>query len=175
MVQRYKFTMILQKSCWKICRSEKILVPLHPLWSSSSTGEMVEWSITAVLKTAVLRGTGGSNPSLSANKGRQALLGVFFCCVCEPGSHVLSVASLCESVPLGRARIPLSPPFNEKGNLADSLFCAWKSTICIFNPLKICYIEGVTPKKWRKQSRDIFRNYKHGMYYQMYYRPPRGQ
>ncbi len=30
-------------------------------------GEMVEWSITAVLKTAVLRGTGGSNPSLSAN------------------------------------------------------------------------------------------------------------
>ena len=34
-----------------------------------SQGEMVEWSITAVLKTAVLRGTGGSNPSLSANKG----------------------------------------------------------------------------------------------------------
>ena len=32
-------------------------------------GEMVEWSITAVLKTAVPRGTGGSNPSLSANKG----------------------------------------------------------------------------------------------------------
>ena len=31
-------------------------------------GEMVEWSITAVLKTAVLRGTGGSNPSLSANR-----------------------------------------------------------------------------------------------------------
>ena len=30
------------------------------------SGEMVEWSITAVLKTAVLRGTGGSNPSLSA-------------------------------------------------------------------------------------------------------------
>ena len=29
-------------------------------------GEMVEWSITAVLKTAVPRGTGGSNPSLSA-------------------------------------------------------------------------------------------------------------
>ena len=29
-------------------------------------GEMVEWSITPVLKTGVLRGTGGSNPSLSA-------------------------------------------------------------------------------------------------------------
>ena len=27
---------------------------------------MVEWSITTVLKTVVLRGTGGSNPSLSA-------------------------------------------------------------------------------------------------------------
>ena len=31
-------------------------------------GEMVEWSITTVLKTVVLRGTGGSNPSLSAQK-----------------------------------------------------------------------------------------------------------
>lgn len=29
---------------------------------------MAEWSIAAVLKTAVLRGTGGSNPSLSAEK-----------------------------------------------------------------------------------------------------------
>ena len=32
----------------------------------SDEGEVVEWSITAVLKTAVLQGTGGSNPSLSA-------------------------------------------------------------------------------------------------------------
>ena len=31
-------------------------------------GEMVEWSITTVLKTVVPRGTGGSNPSLSAQK-----------------------------------------------------------------------------------------------------------
>ena len=30
---------------------------------------MAEWSIAAVLKTVVLRGTGGSNPSLSAKKG----------------------------------------------------------------------------------------------------------
>ena len=30
-------------------------------------GEMAEWSIAAVLKTVVPRGTGGSNPSLSAN------------------------------------------------------------------------------------------------------------
>ena len=32
---------------------------------------MVEWSITAVLKTAVPKGTGGSNPSLSAGRLRQ--------------------------------------------------------------------------------------------------------
>ena len=31
---------------------------------------MAEWSIAAVLKTAVLRGTGGSNPSLSADYQR---------------------------------------------------------------------------------------------------------
>ena len=31
-------------------------------------GEMVEWSITTVLKTVVPRGTGGSNPPLSANR-----------------------------------------------------------------------------------------------------------
>ena len=35
-------------------------------FASLTLGEMVEWSITAVLKTAVPRGTGGSNPSLSA-------------------------------------------------------------------------------------------------------------
>ena len=34
-------------------------------------GEMVEWSITPVLKTVVLRGTGGSNPSLSAERAGQ--------------------------------------------------------------------------------------------------------
>ena len=44
-------------------------------------GKVVEWSITAVLKTAVLRGTGGSNPSLSAErteKGDQ-IFGHLFC------------------------------------------------------------------------------------------------
>ena len=29
---------------------------------------MAEWSIAAVLKTVELRGSGGSNPSLSANR-----------------------------------------------------------------------------------------------------------
>ena len=34
----------------------------------SGKGEVVEWSITAVLKTVELRGSGGSNPSLSAKE-----------------------------------------------------------------------------------------------------------
>ena len=33
-----------------------------------ASGEMAEWSIAAVLKTVVLRGTRGSNPCLSAEK-----------------------------------------------------------------------------------------------------------
>ena len=37
-----------------------------PQWSF---GEVAEWSIAAVLKTVVLRGTRGSNPCLSAIKG----------------------------------------------------------------------------------------------------------
>ena len=38
---------------------------------------MVEWSITPVLKTGVLRGTGGSNPSLSAKSNLKGLLFLF--------------------------------------------------------------------------------------------------
>ena len=34
-------------------------------------GEVAEWSIAAVLKTVVLRGTRGSNPCLSAKRQRQ--------------------------------------------------------------------------------------------------------
>ena len=41
------------------------------------------------------------------NKEASEFSDAFFCCGCEPGSHVLSVASLCESAPSGRARIPL--------------------------------------------------------------------
>ena len=50
-------------------------LPLQSLLNGSgynfSIGEMVEWSITTVLKTVVPRGTGGSNPSLSAEKTLQ--------------------------------------------------------------------------------------------------------
>ena len=35
---------------------------------TSTPGEMAEWSIAAVLKTVELRGSGGSNPSLSAKR-----------------------------------------------------------------------------------------------------------
>lgn len=38
-------------------------------WKNGATfvpGKLAEWSIAAVLKTVVLQGTGGSNPSLSA-------------------------------------------------------------------------------------------------------------
>ena len=66
---------------------------------NTSTGEMVEWSITVVLKTTVPRGTGGSNPSLSANDAENqrvtnlppvlhpflVKLGVIFCSFFEVG------------------------------------------------------------------------------------------
>ena len=48
-----------------------------PAFGQTSTGEMVEWSITVVLKTTVPRGTGGSNPSLSAKRVQQELSSFF--------------------------------------------------------------------------------------------------
>ena len=70
------------KKILRICQIQKLCLSLHPnsehhdlnshigvakfTFASLTLGEMVEWSITAVLKTAVPRGTGGSNPSLSA-------------------------------------------------------------------------------------------------------------
>ena len=49
------------------------LSPYPPLrmgfrWGEIDHGEMAEWSIAAVLKTVELRGSGGSNPSLSAKR-----------------------------------------------------------------------------------------------------------
>ncbi len=45
-------------------------------------GEVAEWSIAAVLKTVVLRGTRGSNPCLSAWKLRKVnALRIFFVCL----------------------------------------------------------------------------------------------
>ncbi len=54
------------------CVIKIIALSLHPLKGKRplAQGEVAEWSIAAVLKTVVLRGTGGSNPSLSAETGR---------------------------------------------------------------------------------------------------------
>lgn len=47
-------------------------------------GEMAEWSNAAVLKTVDLNGSGGSNPSLSANKLKlSALRWAFFVHSCR--------------------------------------------------------------------------------------------
>ena len=46
-------------------------------FSQRSFGEMAEWSNAAVLKTVVLKGTGGSNPSLSAERCK-SLIYTFF-------------------------------------------------------------------------------------------------
>lgn len=50
-----------------ILQNKKKYIPLHSLNRGNKFGEVVEWSITAVLKTVELRGSGGSNPSLSAS------------------------------------------------------------------------------------------------------------
>ncbi len=55
---------------FKICILKKIRTFASLLKESApekSFGEVAEWSIAAVLKTVVLRGTRGSNPCLSAN------------------------------------------------------------------------------------------------------------
>ena len=72
----------------KIWLLEKKQLILHPLLTTKgfkwlqSQGEMAEWSIASVLKTDVPRGTGGSNPSLSAETTVKVLilndLGLFY-------------------------------------------------------------------------------------------------
>lgn len=58
-----------------------LFVPLHSLNEGKHIGELAEWSNAAVLKTVDLNGSGGSNPSLSANeqrKWRQVYLNAIF-------------------------------------------------------------------------------------------------
>ena len=55
--KHYTFASQLRQYTYLTCLGCKMVITI---------GEMVEWSITTVLKTVVLRGTGGSNPSLSA-------------------------------------------------------------------------------------------------------------
>ena len=68
-----KNLVVSKKVCTFALANQKSLLHLQV---ARLKGEMVEWSITAVLKTAVLRGTGGSNPSLSAKSSANA--GLFF-------------------------------------------------------------------------------------------------
>ena len=71
--------------CTKNLHSTILLPNFAPEFGGNSAlftfGEMVEWSITPVLKTGVLRGTGGSNPSLSAKRLKlvEPELNQFFC------------------------------------------------------------------------------------------------
>ena len=62
----------LKKSYCYANRLHCYIITLHPNLAAiphlSFFGEMVGWSITPVLKTGLLRGTGGSNPSLSAKR-----------------------------------------------------------------------------------------------------------
>ena len=61
---------LIYKTLW--CQRVKILQKylVESFFCSTFVpGEVAEWSIAAVLKTVELRGSGGSNPSLSAVKG----------------------------------------------------------------------------------------------------------
>ena len=66
MLKGANFKLEMQKVAEKFVCSEKNMYLCTRFQDRSTLGEMVEWSITVVLKTTVPRGTGGSNPSLSA-------------------------------------------------------------------------------------------------------------
>ena len=55
-----------------------LFVPLQSLTNGEYIGELAEWSNAAVLKTVDLNGSGGSNPSLSAEKGVTDICSAFF-------------------------------------------------------------------------------------------------
>ena len=84
-----------QKKCqnaWPYQKHSVSLQPLRPLYSI--LGEMAEWSNAPVLKTGVLQGTGGSNPSLSAVESCKSKdLQDFFLFVLLRGQSENSVAS----------------------------------------------------------------------------------
>ena len=58
---------VMKKKVKKNLQIKKKYLSLQRLLRGLFSGEMAEWSIAAVLKTVVPRGTGGSNPSFSAN------------------------------------------------------------------------------------------------------------
>ena len=65
----------------------------RPASNDESIGEMVEWSITTVLKTAVPRGTGGSNPSLSAKSSMSNIVELFFYALSGQASFMVLIVN----------------------------------------------------------------------------------
>ena len=62
-------------------------------------GKMAEWSNAAVLKTVDLHGSGGSNPSLSAQSSRDtALLFFFIDTACNLQAFLYLMAHLCKRI-----------------------------------------------------------------------------
>ena len=69
-------------------------------------GELAEWSNAVVLKTIVPKGTGGSNPSLSAKKASNYLLFFNNFFVYFFKIEIIFIADIAASTPL----LPYFPP-----------------------------------------------------------------
>ncbi len=96
-------------------------------------GEVAEWSIAAVLKTVDLRGSGGSNPSLSAKANRMIFIIRFFCVLLEQCklACISEWQNTKKDVP-GHIRFAFRRPRGERGGNAggqippsglNTLFC----------------------------------------------------
>ena len=94
------------KKCKFICIFAFFVVILQPIlkkrvfWACfERVGEMAEWSIAAVLKTVELRGSGGSNPSLSAQNKKESSRDsfLFFWAILRLFSHPLTGALISQS------------------------------------------------------------------------------
>ena len=73
----WKITICCKISVKKFADNKNIRTFAIP-FGGKHTGEMAEWSNAAVLKTVDLNGSGGSNPSLSAEKGVTDICSAFF-------------------------------------------------------------------------------------------------
>ena len=83
----------------------------HIFVEKTTLGEVAEWSIAPVLKTDVLKGTGGSNPSLSAEKNLQDIdfqSCRFFLC---PKKCTKNAPNLAPTHSYGRFQITYTPHF----------------------------------------------------------------
>ena len=80
-----------------------LFVPLQSLTKGKHIGELAEWSNAAVLKTVDLNGSGGSNPSLSAEhneKSRQACLNaIFLLCFATPRRRRGGMSERSDEIP----------------------------------------------------------------------------